>query len=1614
MYTFYQFRRSLFCCLLMLLGCAGVSLAQEEGRPPFPIFGITGPSPVCMGNTETYVANTWIIDPDNPTIFTWTISPSTAGTILSTTYTTATIQWNTPGTVVVTATSNVGDVYTKTVVVGALPEPVVTSNVQLACQPLGQDPKEEGRQRLKEDNCQWVCEYSTVSYNANGNPGSTYSWVVTGASGFTAFGDSCAVNWGAAGDGIVTVTETTASGCKTTKSFCVKIIRGPSAKFDAPFDHNDPITVCTGATLVLNDHSGGTPESPIVSWHWDFGDGHVSNQAPGANNDPITHQYDVAGEYEITLTVTNSCGCTSTTSRKVRVREAHPAVITCPRVVCEGETVEYFTDQPCESSSWDVIGGTIQSASDQSVTITWDHVDPTTGFGYVIFKSCRECEMIVAEPVPVISKTIEIQGPTNICVGEEYVYRLPKWPTTDMFWYIVSGSGYLMNTDQRNEIVVVPTGTGNITLGCRYTNTLLSCDGEAKELTINVNPKTNIDGSKVVCKGQSATYTLGGYSGTWTLQDVNGNTVGGPVTGATYTPTFSQAGIYKLTVWGNTFCPVPDYYITVKDLPAAPTMISGPSSACAGIPVKYTAGPLVSGTTFQWSVSNGSTNAVTGLESYITFAGAPNYTVSVKRITTDAAQCASSAISMTVTDPLPALQVYGPDTVCHSTTQNYSLNYAGGDSYEWSISPANLGSVINPNAGMWGGGSGSIISVLWNVPPGQGATATLYVKVKKCNTYRTDSIKVFVRGVPTVMAKLRSGLSDTTVCSGSPITLQLVPSYPVTSATSVSWEWGNGTEVFNGPAFATLYGHVYNTTGSSSQATFHPVVTIKDPNGCLGTVTAAGPTIYVKPAPVAYVSPEGPIAHCGAFTQQLTATITNGIGGSNTFAWTPAAPNSPVITTSNLGFYSVVVSNSNGCSSTSNIVQIKNGCPKAPCGPGISPAIVLTGSNNCGNINVHAAVSGPVMSYEWIYPASTTLVGAPTATNLNASFTQAGNYQFDYMAYYRNNAGDTCVVDSAIIVLVPYMADMRYEIACNQTGGNYKVTLADRSSLYPGITLNQTYYNSSWVNLGSGLSASTNVAGGTTNTYYMVIRDAAMLHPACTTSVTITLPQFPVAAFDTYDDPVGCVGNAFNFWNNSTGDNLSYLWNYGTAQSQGYTGGVVYTTPYINSPVTLTVTDKYGCTSSQSKLITANANPYTGTVSASPNQVCQGTAVNLAYVPATGGFPTNSYTWYRENAAVYSAMAPTSSYAVMDPGGYWIKAIGIYGCIAKTNTVAVEIKQVPAASITGNTKQCANVPFTLRTDSVAGATYVWAAPGMLIPTSVPRLEQNIGTPGNYNYTVTVTLNGCSRTSGVFPLTVNSTPASPVVSVDIACDPYRVFLTASGPAEGTYNWSNGGYGSAIETYQGGSYQVVYTDTNGCKSDLSTINVPKDPATYLWIFPKGCFCGLRLGKTYMIGPIVPFQEWAWLEDGNVSVSGNGMMPPYYPTPGHTYNMLLDNGYCKVESDPMYIDNEGCGRPIENRPSAELSLIRTGLSAGSMMQLKPNPAREATTVVYGFTQGSRDRYIEVYDVVGRRLQVHTVTADRGELVLPMSQYGAGMYQVVMKENGITVQQGKLLLTR
>lgn len=1593
---------------------------------------ISGATSVCVGNTEVYVPGL-----SNPAyIYHWGVDPNLngAGTILSGNSAGASILWTGAGdadvTLSVTDPQNGGiEVFHAHlhVHIGALPAPFITSDVLLACQPLDVDPKREDKDPPKFDSthCQLVCENSTVLYHANnGGSGSSYSWSAPGAVAVNPMGADCEVTWGAPGYGQVSVTETTHEGCEGSSTICTQIVEAPEAVFESQPNLGNPIIICRNGEVVLVDLSMGSAAAPIVSRLWDWGDGQTSTASSGGVANTVSHQYTQPGSYEIHLTVTNACGCSDTYEMPVEVNDGEAPVIECPGVVCEGDVVNYSVDQPCDPSSWEVQGGTVYYQTPSSLQVSWDQVDPAIGFGYVIYHSCGQCEAAVTADVPVVMQHGVIQGPQVICEKEQYVYRMPKWPATEFNWS-VSGPATLLPTDQRNEIALTATGSGAITLMVEYTNTVLKCGGSA-HLNLDVMPHAAITGDSLVCLHASGQYSLSGHYGNWELYDADNNAIGNGQ-GTSFSHIFDDPGVYRLSVSGDDFCPPEDFFITVEELPEPPDGIIGPEGVCVGMPVRYDAGNPQPGTTFRWETTNGTLNAEVGGHSYIRFSSVPA-TISVRRMTTDGAHCLSDPLDMVVHSAVPSLSLSGADPACHSTKEVYTVNYDEADEYEWSISPSYLGSVEE-------GGTGSQATILWNIPSGQGQTATITVKVTKCGSSTPVTKDVYVRNTPAIT---NVTAAPNPVCSGSPVTLKVYTSYPVNSASGVTGDWGDGPLISSGMPSATgnppyyAFTHTYITDGASTPVDFTPAITIHDPNGCVGTLTATGPQIEVDPRPIALVSPSGPLYHCGStgWSEVLKATITTGIGGSDNFIWhapngvaTPP-PNTNIFTGINhYGQYYVVVTNTAyGCKDTSNIVEIVQDCNGGGGGNCGSPPTVTLSADpfDCSNITVTATVGSGATGFAWELPGGVTATGTPTATTLHAKASVAGEFTIWYKVYY----GSGCYYRYSVNVPVYYVPDLRYGISCNQQNGNYNVTLFDHSTEYPNAQISSRVYSGPGGTIPSGstpLQVTVQQAGGTMATYNETINGP---YGPCTASVTVTTPDFPGTSISLDGNPPqpACVNDVvLHFSNISFGSGLGYLWDFDdNATNASYDNpiGKVYadanptSSPYN---VTLTVTDQYGCYASAGTTVKIADNPYINdghSLSAAPTPTCEGNPVTLTYMPGSGGNPVN-FTWYKENEAIGYSTNPY--YPVLESGGYWVSGVGDYGCkVSTSNQIAVvEVHHVPMVTITGKDKQCVDQTFTLSTqDYGPGYTYEWIGAGG--GANGPSLTQTQSAPGTYTYFVVIRdiQTGCERKSEPFKVVVSPPPAPPSLNFDIVdCNPYTVELHASGSGP-FFNWNNGMSGPDIQVPFGGPYQVTMTDDNGCRVSNS-IDVPKSPAEYLWVFPDGCFCIEDVQGRYLIGPIAWMQPWTWIDNGAPIQSGYGLMPDLTLQSGHVYNMLLNNGYCEAMSPDMYFNMGNCPQLTDNAPKPAASAALPS-EDGNALLVTPNPARGSVSIIYRYAAGSRDRKIAVRDMLGRDVYDTHPEGERGSIELSLESYAAGMYQVVLYRDGKAVARQKLSVTR
>jgi PKD repeat protein len=127
----------------------------------------------------------------------------------------------------------------------------------------------------------------------------------------------------------VTLVVTNVNGCTAQIIHDVTVSDKPVAAFTAS-------NTCLGNMTVFTDGSS-TATGTIVAWAWDFGDGGTATvQNP-------TYMFSIAGIHYVTLTVTNSSGCTQSITNPVEVYPQPVSSFSFSAPTCAGNTVT-FTD----------------------------------------------------------------------------------------------------------------------------------------------------------------------------------------------------------------------------------------------------------------------------------------------------------------------------------------------------------------------------------------------------------------------------------------------------------------------------------------------------------------------------------------------------------------------------------------------------------------------------------------------------------------------------------------------------------------------------------------------------------------------------------------------------------------------------------------------------------------------------------------------------------------------------------------------------------------------------------------------------------------------------------------------------------------------------------------------------------------------------------------------------------------------------------------------------------------------------------------------------------------------------------------------------------------------
>jgi len=152
-----------------------------------------------------------------------------------------------------------------------------------------------------------VCAGSSLSLSVNTVAGATYSW--SGPSSYSSSSQNPTVSSSAttAMAGTYTCTVTPSSGCPSTISVTAIVNASPTSAFTA----TSSVSIGVNATITYS----GT-YSATSTYTWGFNGGTI---ASGSGVGPYTVNWSSAGSKTVTLTVTNSSGCSSVSTQTVTV-----------------------------------------------------------------------------------------------------------------------------------------------------------------------------------------------------------------------------------------------------------------------------------------------------------------------------------------------------------------------------------------------------------------------------------------------------------------------------------------------------------------------------------------------------------------------------------------------------------------------------------------------------------------------------------------------------------------------------------------------------------------------------------------------------------------------------------------------------------------------------------------------------------------------------------------------------------------------------------------------------------------------------------------------------------------------------------------------------------------------------------------------------------------------------------------------------------------------------------------------------------------------------------------------------------------------------------------------
>lgn len=614
------------------------------------------------------------------------------------------------------------------------------------------------------------------------------------------------------------------------------------------------------------------------------------------------------------------------------------------------------------------------------------------------------------------------------------------------------------------------------------------------------------------------------------------------------------------------------------------------------------------------------------------------------------------------------------------------------------------------------------------------------------------------------------------------------------------YEWSNGdlgvTNIVTDPGiYEVTVTNIYGCTGTGS-TTVSPLPT---------------PTIEITTTPF-----------CPGDVSTLTVT-----GGTfQEYLWSNSDTINP-ITVSTSGTYSVTVSGSSICATSTSISVVQNPAPTSL----IAPPAQLICTSPTTMLDASASSNGPEYTYLWTTSDGNIVSGQGTLT---PEVDSAGNYTL-----LVTNTATGCTSSATVVV----SSDMQAPPA--PTGNPATLTCVttdlDIGPIPPpgDTTLMPSWFASGGGNILMGQD-SWNPNIDAPGLYTLVVTNPAN---GCTSTGTVQIDQDinDPSAIIAPPNQITCTTNTVSLDGSasSNGAGFTYLWTTSNGTITGNTNTAISEAGSIGVYDLLVTNTTNGCTASASITVTADANiPDVSALMPAP-LTCVVPSVTIDASQSSSG-PDFTYTWTGPVPGSIISGQGTLQPTVNAAGTYTLQLVNtLNSCSATLSVVVPEDITPPLANAgTDSTLNCITPSMVLDgTASSSGPNFIyqWSTVNGNIVSGTNGLTPTIDTAGIYVLQVTNQTNGCTATSSVQVLNdVNAPMALIAQPATLTCVTLQTLVDAQASSQGptyTYSWSGpgiiSGQGSTqISVDQPGTYTLDIVNTaNGC-TDTETVIVPQD--------------------------------------------------------------------------------------------------------------------------------------------------------------------------------------------